>query len=66
MINYVPNQSQTDGTLTGLFFVMALLSAVGSIVRLTLMYFYKFTEKEFDQAVLELQRRKGLQQLTEY
>ncbi|MGM0524408.1 MAG: MFS transporter [Bacillota bacterium] len=66
MINYVPNQSQTDGTLTGLFFFIALLPAVGSIVRLILMYFYKFTEKEFDQAVLELQRRKGLQQSTEY
>lgn len=58
IINYVPNQSQTDGTLTGLFFVIALLPAVGSLIRLILMYFYRFTEKEFELAVAELQRRK--------
>ncbi|MFO8070026.1 MAG: MFS transporter [Alkalibacterium sp.] len=60
LINYVPNQAQTEGALTGLFFVIALLPAVGSLIRLILMYFYKFTEKEFNEAVMELQRRKKL------
>ncbi|MCE7792055.1 MFS transporter [Salipaludibacillus sp. CUR1] len=58
VINYVPNQAQSQGTLTGLFFVIALLPALGSIIRLVLMYFYKYTEKEFNEAVSELQWRK--------
>lgn len=61
VINYVPNQAQTESTLTGLFFVIALLPALGSLIRLVLMYFYKYTEDDFNEAVAELQNRKEQQ-----
>ncbi|WP_147803671.1 MFS transporter [Alkalicoccus halolimnae] len=58
VINYTPNEAQTESTLTGLFFVIALLPALGSLIRLVLMYFYKYTEHDFNDAVAELQSRK--------
>lgn len=43
-IGYVPNQEQGADTLSGLFFCIALLPALGAIVRIFIMSRYTFTE----------------------
>ncbi|WP_336511535.1 MFS transporter [Alteribacter salitolerans] len=58
IINYVPNQAQSPATLQGLFFVIALLPAVGSLIRLIIMYFYRFTEDKYKNVVAEIHAKK--------
>ncbi|WP_051314872.1 MFS transporter [Alteribacter aurantiacus] len=58
VINYVPNQAQSPVTLQGLFFVIALLPALGSLIRLIIMYFYKFTEDEYKEVVAQIHAKK--------
>ncbi|SES05888.1 MFS transporter [Salisediminibacterium halotolerans] len=57
-INYQPNQAQTDFTLNMLFFVIALLPAVGSLLRLIIMYFHFYTEKEYNEILDKLYDRR--------
>ncbi|OIJ17669.1 MFS transporter [Anaerobacillus alkalilacustris] len=59
IINYVPNQAQNPATLQGLFFVIALLPALGSLIRLIIMYFYKFTEDAYTEVVAKLNDNKS-------
>lgn len=47
MIGYVPQaQAQSDGVLTGLFFGICLLPAIGSVIRLLCMSRFTFTEEK--------------------
>lgn len=57
-INYAPNQEQTVATTDALFFVVALLPALGSLIRLIVMYFYNYTEDEYNEVVEKLEERK--------
>jgi sugar (glycoside-pentoside-hexuronide) transporter len=57
-INYRPNEAQTDFTLDMMFFVIALLPALGSLIRLIVMYFYSYTEDEYNVIVEKLHERK--------
>lgn len=46
MINYVPQaQSQSDSVLSGLFFGICLLPAIGSLIRMGFMSRFTFTEE---------------------
>ncbi|TFE01541.1 MFS transporter [Jeotgalibacillus salarius] len=58
IINYAPNQAQTTSTMDALFFVIVLLPALGSLIRLIVMYFYSYTEDEYNQIVIKLEERK--------
>ncbi|MCA0970728.1 MFS transporter [Halobacillus litoralis] len=57
-INYAPNQAQSVATTDALFFVVALLPALGSLIRLIVMYFYNYTEDEYQDVVEKLEQRK--------
>ncbi|WP_226584172.1 MFS transporter [Halobacillus litoralis] len=57
-INYQSNQTQSDFTLDMLFFVIALLPALGSLIRLIIMYFYSYTETEYKDIVQKLTLRR--------
>ncbi|WP_052158816.1 MFS transporter [Halobacillus sp. BBL2006] len=57
-INYAPNQEQSVATMDALFFVVALLPALGSLIRLIVMYFYSYTEDEYNDIVEKLEERK--------
>ncbi|MGP4069243.1 MFS transporter [Halobacillus sp. B29] len=57
-INYQSNQAQSEFTLDMLFFVIALLPALGSIVRFIIMYFYSYTETEYKETVEKINLRK--------
>ena len=57
-IHYRPNEAQTDFTLDMMFFVIALLPALGSLIRLIVMYFYSYTEDEYNVIVEKLHERK--------
>lgn len=46
MINYVPNAQQTETALNGLFFCIALLPALGALIRIFIMSRYTFTEDQ--------------------
>jgi Na+/melibiose symporter-like transporter len=47
MIGYVPQaQTQSDGVLSGLFFGICLLPAIGSLIRLVFMSRFTFTEEK--------------------
>ncbi|MBN8210181.1 MFS transporter [Bacillus sp. NTK071] len=62
-INYRPNEVQTDFTLDMMFFVIALLPALGSLIRLIVMYFYSYTEDEYNEIVEKLHERKMREEL---
>ncbi|WP_226658239.1 MFS transporter [Pseudalkalibacillus hwajinpoensis] len=61
-IHYRPNEAQTDFTLDMMFFVIALLPALGSLIRLIVMYFYSYTEDEYNVIVEKLHERKVREQ----
>ncbi len=61
-IHYRPNEAQTDFTLDMMFFVIALLPALGSLIRLIVMYFYSYTEDEYNVIVEKLHERKMREQ----
>ena len=54
---YIPNTTQTPSTLNSLFFCVALLPAIGALLRIVIMSKYKFTEDE--HAVIKEALRKG-------
>lgn len=56
VINYVPNQDQSPETLAGLFFCIALLPALGALVRIFIMMKMTFTEAEHAEIVEKLSR----------
>ncbi len=62
-INYAPNQGQTEATMDALFFVVALLPALGSLIRLIVMYFYSYTEEEYNDVVEKLEQRRLKEQM---
>ncbi|WP_173915429.1 MFS transporter [Halobacillus sp. Marseille-Q1614] len=57
-VNYQSNQAQSEFTLDMLFFVIALLPAVGSIIRFIIMYFYSYTETEYKETLAKIHLRK--------
>ncbi|KGP89976.1 sodium:galactoside symporter [Pontibacillus chungwhensis BH030062] len=62
-INYQSNQAQSEFTMDMLFFVIALLPALGSLIRLIIMYFYSYTETEYKDIVEKLRVRKKYPQV---
>lgn len=46
LIGYVPSQEQTEFTLNGIFFAVALLPALGSLCRILILLSYRYTETE--------------------
>ncbi|MEG5999487.1 MFS transporter [Enterobacter ludwigii] len=65
MIGYVPQaQTQSDGVLSGLFFGICLLPAIGSLIRLGFMSRFTFTEEkhaEICRLLAERQHEKAQQ-----
>jgi Na+/melibiose symporter-like transporter len=65
MIDYVPQaQTQSDGVLSGLFFGICLLPAIGSLIRLGFMSRFTFTEEkhaEICRLLAERQHEKAQQ-----
>lgn len=46
-IGYQPNTAQSTGTLTGLFIIISILPALGSLLRLWVLKGYDYTEDDF-------------------
>ena len=59
-IGYLPGQAQSSQTLSGLFFCIVLIPALGSVLRLVCMSFYTFTEDKHEAIVEELNSRSML------
>ncbi len=57
-IEYTPNVEQTSATLNGLFFVISVLPAFGSLIRLIILRTYKYTEVEYNENLKILAQRK--------
>ncbi|HCE4531049.1 TPA: MFS transporter [Vibrio parahaemolyticus] len=57
MIGYVPNAAQTETALNGMFFCIALLPALGALVRIFIMSRYTFTEDQ--HAILREKLQRG-------
>ncbi len=58
LIGYVPNQSQSASTLSGLKQIMVLLPGIGMILGLGAMWFYPLTGKTHSRLVSELRARR--------
>ena len=56
MLGYVPNASQSLETLDGIFFCIALLPVVGTIVRIVLLKMYTFNEEQHAELVKKINR----------
>lgn len=56
-IGYVPNAEQTGKALAGLFFSIALLPALGALIRIFIMSRYTFTEEQ--HAILREKLHRG-------
>ncbi|MEG8980356.1 MFS transporter [Priestia megaterium] len=56
-VGYLPGQAQSSQTLSGLFFCIVLIPALGSVLRLVCMSFYTFTEDKHEAIVEELNSR---------
>ena len=56
-IGYVPNAEQTETALNGMFFCIALLPALGALVRIFIMSRYTFTEDQ--HAILREKLERG-------
>lgn len=55
MINYQSAvEVQTDETLFGLFFIVSLLPALASILRMVVLYFHKYDEDEHQKVLAKL------------
>lgn len=57
MIGYAPNAAQTETALSGMFFCIALLPALGALVRIFIMSRYTFTEDQ--HAILREKLQRG-------
>ncbi|HAS1472636.1 TPA: MFS transporter [Enterobacter bugandensis] len=64
MIGYVPQaQIQSEGVLSGLFFGICLLPAIGSLIRMGFMSRFTFTEEKHAEVCrLLAERRRGSEQ----
>jgi len=61
IIGYVPQaQAQSDSVLTGLFFGICLLPAIGSLIRLAVMSRFTFTEEKHAEICRLLAERRNL------
>jgi Na+/melibiose symporter-like transporter len=59
MIGYVPQaQIQSDGVLSGLFFGICLLPAIGSLIRIVFMSRFTFTEEKHAEVCRLLAERE--------
>lgn len=56
MLGYVPNATQAVETLDGIFFCIALLPVVGTIVRIVLLKMYTFNEEQHAELVEKINR----------
>ncbi|MFC5076827.1 putative symporter YjmB [Vibrio thalassae] len=56
-IGYVPNAEQTETALDGMFFCIALLPALGALIRIFIMSKYTFTEDQ--HAILREKLQRG-------
>ncbi len=62
LIDYVPQAAtQTPAVLSGLFFGISLLPAVGSVLRMIIMWFYDFTEDKHAEINRLLAERRAAQ-----
>ena len=59
LIGYQANVEQTEFTLTGLFIVVSILPALGSLLRLLVLSKYDYTEVEFNECIRIIQERKS-------
>lgn len=57
-IGYVPNIAQPLGTLKGLFIIISILPAIGSLIRLLILSTYKYTEEEYKKDLKILEQRR--------
>ncbi|MFC6253516.1 MFS transporter [Secundilactobacillus hailunensis] len=56
-IGYQPNTAQSSGTMTGLFIIISILPALGSLLRLWVLKGYDYTEDEFKNCRKILDKR---------
>lgn len=56
ILGYVPNAAQSLETLDGIFFCIALLPVVGTIVRIILLKMYTFNEEQHADLVEKINR----------
>lgn len=56
MLGYMPNVTQSTETLDGIFFCIALLPVVGTIVRIILLKMYTFNEEQHAELVEKINR----------
>ncbi len=62
LIDYVPQAAtQSESVLNGLFFGISLLPAIGSLVRMIIMYFFDFTEDKHAEISRLLAERREQQ-----
>ncbi|CAM4085386.1 MFS transporter [Lederbergia lenta] len=59
LIGYQANVEQTEFTLSGLFIVVSILPALGSLLRLLVLSKYDYTEVEFNECLRIIQERKS-------
>ncbi|MCP4179361.1 MAG: MFS transporter [bacterium] len=62
IIGYIPNQAQTSWTLSAMFFCIVLIPAIGDILRIIILCFYKFTDKEYKKVLVQLEEKRKLKQ----
>jgi len=59
VIGYVPNETQTQDTLTALFFVISLLPALGALIRILILLTYTYTEEEHREILTQLDAKRA-------
>ncbi|WP_145547515.1 MFS transporter [Yersinia intermedia] len=57
ILGYIPNVTQSEWTLNGLFFCISLLPALGAVIRILIMRKYKFTEDK--HAIIREELKQG-------
>lgn len=60
VIGYHANADQTPATLTGLFIIISILPALGSLLRLFILSSYDYTEEEFKNCQYIIEQRKNI------
>lgn len=64
IIGYQANTVQNTETLTGLFVIISILPALGSLLRLLVLSKYDYTETEFQECQQVLEERSKLEKAT--
>ena len=56
ILGYMPNEAQSIETMDGIFFCIALLPALGTVVRIILLKMYTFNEEQHAELVEKINR----------